>query len=70
VGGVVAMATAAGVPVLIVAGDVVADELGPDLGPSVEVVSLVARFGLARAQADVGGCVEEVVGTHLRAAPA
>jgi glycerate kinase len=70
VGGVVAMATAAGVPVLIVAGDVVADELDPDLGPSVEVVSLVARFGLARALADVGGCVEEVVGTHLRAAPA
>jgi glycerate kinase len=64
VGGVVDLATAAGVPVLVVAGDVVTTEL-PELPPSVEIVSLVARFGRERAMADPAGCVEEVVGTHL-----
>jgi glycerate kinase len=69
VGGVVALAAAAGVPVLIVAGDVVAGELPDDLGPTVEVVSLVARFGYDRAMADVAGCVEDVVGTRLLTRP-
>jgi glycerate 2-kinase len=64
VGGVVDLATAAGVPVLIVAGEVLAGEL-PELGPSIEVVSLVDRFGRDRALADATGCVEEAVGTHL-----
>lgn len=64
VGGVVDLAVAAGVPVLIVAGEVLAGEL-PELPPSVEVVSLVARFGRERAMADAAGCVEEVVRTHL-----
>ena len=64
VGGVVDLATEAGVPVLVVAGDVLADEL-PELPPSVEVVSLVARFGRERAMADPTGCVEEMVRTHL-----
>ena len=64
VGGVVDLATAAGVPVLVVAADVLADEL-PELPPSVQVVSLVARFGRDRATADVTGCVEEVVRTTL-----
>lgn len=68
VGGVVDLATAAGVPVLVVAGDVVAGEL-PELPPSVEVVSLVARFGRDRALADPAGCVEDVVRTHLLARP-
>ncbi len=63
-GGVVDLARAAGVPVLVVAGDVLADEL-PALPASVVVVSLVARFGRERALADPAGCVEEVVGTHL-----
>lgn len=65
VGGVVELATGAGVPVLIVAGDVAAGELPEGLGPSVEVVSLVARFGRDRAMADAAGCVEEVVVTRL-----
>ena len=64
VGGVVDLATAAGVPVLVVAGDVLPDEL-PELPPSVEIVSLVARFGRERAQSDPTGCVEEMLGTHL-----
>jgi len=65
VGGVVDLAVAAGVPVLIVAGDVVTAEL-PELAPSVRVVSLVARFGRQQALADPTGCVEEVVGTQFR----
>lgn len=69
VGGVVGLAAAARVPVLIVAGDVLGAELPEDLGPEVEVVSLVARFGRDRTLADVAGCVEEVVRTHLLARP-
>lgn len=65
VGGVVALAAAAEVPVLVIAGDVVPGELPVDLARAVEVVSLVGRFGRRRALADVPGCVEEVVGTHL-----
>jgi glycerate kinase len=65
VGGVVDLAVAAGVPVLIVAGDVLAGEL-PELPASVQVVSLVARFGRARARADVAGCVAEVVDSAVR----
>ncbi len=64
VGGVVDLAVAAGVGVLVVAGDVLAGEL-PPLPASVTVVSLIARFGRERALADAAGCVEEVVGTHL-----
>ena len=52
VGGVVDLAVAAGVPTLIVAGDVLSGEL-PELPSSVTVVSLVARFGRERAMADV-----------------
>jgi glycerate kinase len=65
VGGVVDLAVAAAVPVLVVAGDVVAEEL-PELPPSVHIVSLVARFGRERAMADPAACVEEVVGTEIR----
>jgi glycerate kinase len=64
VGGVVDLAVAAGVPVLIVAGDVLSAEL-PELPPSVAVVSLVARFGRERAMSDPCGCVEDVVRTHI-----
>jgi glycerate kinase len=64
VGGVVDLAVAAGVPVLVVAGDVATDEL-PELPASVTVVSLVARFGRQRALADAAGCVEEVVRTEF-----
>ena len=65
VGGVVDLAVAAGVPVLIVAGEVLAREL-PELAPSVEVVSIAARFGRERALTDAAGCVEEVVGSEIR----
>jgi glycerate 2-kinase len=60
VGGVVELAIEAGVPVLIVAGEVVAGEV-PELPASVEVISLVARFGPERAFADPCGCVADVV---------
>ena len=66
VGGVVDLATEAGVPALVVAGDVVADEL-PELPASVTVISLVARFGRERAMVDPTGCVMEVVSSALRA---
>ena len=69
VGGVVDLATAAGVPVLVVAGEVVAGDLPTDLRRAITVVSLVARFGRARALADPAGCVEDVVRTHLSALP-
>jgi glycerate kinase len=64
VGGVVDLATAAGVPVLVIGGEVVTSEV-PDLPATVDVVSLVARFGRDRAIADVAGCVGEVVESHL-----
>ena len=66
VGGVVELAGDAGVPVLIVAGEVLADEV-PELPPSVDVVSLVARFGPDRAMRDAAACVREAVRTHLTA---
>ena len=65
VGGVVDLAIEAGVAVLIVAGDLVAGEL-PELPASVEVVSLVARYGRERATADTAGCVAEVVDSAVR----
>jgi len=64
VGGVVDLAAVAGVPVLVVAGAVVVEEI-PELADSVEIISLRSRFGMERAMADVAGCVREVVGTHL-----
>lgn len=65
VGGVVDLATRAGVPVLIVAGDIEPGEL-PELPASVQLVSLVARFGRERATADPTGCVAEVVDSAVR----
>ena len=61
VGGVTELARAAGVPVLVVAGDVYVDDL-PD---HVEVVSLVDRFGDDRARTEVLACVETVVRERL-----
>ena len=52
---------------LVVAGEVFWDEVGPG-GPmprGVEVVSLVERFGRERATEDVLGCVSAVVAEHL-----
>jgi glycerate kinase len=66
VGGVVRLAASAGVPALVVAGD-----LDPEWGEAVPgraqltVVSLVERFGRERAMADTARCVQEVVADHL-----
>lgn len=63
VGGVVGLAAAAHVPVLVVAGEAAEVEV-PD---GVAVVSLVERFGRERALAEPAACVESVVNTHLEA---
>ncbi|MFP5326451.1 MAG: glycerate kinase, partial [Acidimicrobiia bacterium] len=63
VGGVVGLASAAHVPVLVVAGEA-ADVDVPD---GVAVVSLVERFGRERALSEPAACVESVVNTHLEA---
>ncbi len=58
VGGVAELAAQAGVPVLAVVGEAVADVVVP---PGVTVVALVERVGLDRAMADAVECVVEVV---------
>jgi len=60
VGGVVSLAQAAGVPVLVVVGDVDSEAL-PVLPEGVAVVALTERFGVERSTADAAGCVREVV---------
>ncbi len=60
VGGVAERAAAAGVPMLVVAGEVY-----DDAGTRVEAVSLVERFGEERARRDPAACVEEVVRDRL-----
>ena len=60
VGGVVEMAAAAGVPVLVVAGDVF-----DGMEAQAPTCSLVGTFGEARARADVLACVREVVAAEL-----
>ena len=65
VGGVIGLAAAAGVPVLVVVGGVERDEVPDDLPPGVTVVSLVERFGLDEATWDPIGCVDAVVATEL-----
>jgi glycerate kinase len=63
VGGVRSLAAHAGVPLLVVAGDVAGDlagDLGGDGSSGVTVASLVRRYGEGRARAEVLACVEEV----------
>jgi glycerate kinase len=60
VGGVVAMASEAGVPVVAIAGDVF-----DDADRRVETVCLVGRFGQDRAVSATARCVEEVVAELL-----
>jgi glycerate kinase len=60
VGGVVERASAAGVPVLVIAG-----ELYDDAETRVDAVSLVREFGEERARGDVIGCIEAVVTARL-----
>ncbi len=62
VGGVAALAAAAGVPVLAVVGQVLD---GVALPAGVEVVSLVEAVGEERAHADAAAAVEQVVAERL-----
>lgn len=64
VGGVLEMAEAVGVPVVAVVGEVVPD-LAVDVGDRLAVVSLVERFGEARARGDTLACVEAAVAEVL-----
>ena len=65
VGGVLELAAEAGVPVLVVAGEVYDDELPAAMPETVVIVSLTDRFGPERAHDDVAGCIEEVVAERL-----
>jgi glycerate 2-kinase len=61
VGGVAELATGLGVPVLVVAGEVMAEVV------DLDAVSLVAQFGGERARVDTLACVEEAVRARLEA---
>ncbi len=65
VGGVVAMAAEAGVPVLVVVGGVAEGGHAPEGLDGVEVVSLSARFGVEEAMARPCSLVSEVVGDAM-----
>jgi glycerate 2-kinase len=62
VGGVVELARAVGVPVLVVAGEVF-----DGVEHRVPSISLVQRFGEERSMADAVGCIEQAVREHLSA---
>ena len=62
VGGVAALAGALGVPVVAIAGQVY-----DDAGARIEAISLIDRFGEARAWDDTLGCIEEAAADVLRA---
>lgn len=62
VGGVVELAGALGVPMLVVAGEVLP---GVAVPAGASVVSLVERFGQKRSMHDTLACVEEAVAAHL-----
>jgi glycerate kinase len=65
VGGVADLAAAAGVPVLVVAGEVL-DGAVPE-GRRLASVSLVERFGARRARSDTAACIAAAVREHLSA---
>lgn len=60
VGGVLSLAEAAGVPALVVAGQVDPDVVGP-----VEMIDLSARYGLERAERDPAWCISDAVSGWL-----
>ena len=62
VGGVAGLARAAGVPVLVVAGEVLE---GVDVPPGVTVISLVEQFGRAQAMEATAVSVTRAVAAHL-----
>lgn len=63
VGGVVELAREAGVPVLVVVGEVLNETAAARVDGAC--VSLVERFGRERSFSDAPGCIEEVVASHL-----
>ena len=72
VGGMVRLCREAGVPLLVVAGEVyesAVDGVEPRAEPQVETVSLTARFGAERSHADPLGCIGEVVAERLLRGP-
>lgn len=73
VGGVAALAVEAGVPVLVVVGDVAEDAVGvveDAVGTAPGTcVSLVDRFGWERATGDTAACIGEAVTAFLRTWP-
>jgi len=67
VGGVVGGARRVGVPVLVVVGAVGPGGIDTEtMGPDVEVISLVDRFGAAQAMGAPARCVEDIVAGALR----
>lgn len=63
VGGVAELAAEHGVPVLVIAGQVL-----PEVAGRLDAVSLVERFGDERARTDTATCVSEVVADRLAVA--
>jgi len=62
VGGMARLCGQAGVPLLVVAGEVY------EAQPGLEAISLTSRFGAERSNADPLGCVREAVAGYLRGA--
>ena len=69
VGGVVGDARERGVPALVVVGRATDDATVEAVREGAAVVSLVDRFGAARAHRDTAGCLAEVVAGWLGPAP-
>jgi glycerate 2-kinase len=65
VGGVSELCAEAGVPVLVVVGEVLAGVERDRLPPESSVVSLTERFGSDRSRTDPVGCVRSVVAGRL-----
>jgi glycerate kinase len=65
VGGVIEWAAEAGVPVLVVAGEIIEGSDFPDLGVPVDSIDLVARFGRERAMSETAAVVESAVAEWL-----
>lgn len=65
VGGVIDLASDCGVPVLVVAGEVL-DEARDLVPEGVTVVSLAERYGVDRAVAETSALVRDAVADHLR----
>ncbi len=67
VGGVIGRAAAAGVPVLVIAGDVDPNVVVP---PNVTVAALMSAYGRDRAMTATAACITEAVAAHLAGIPA